>query len=397
MSPENPSEADFRVLGVDPRSKPSEVKQAYRALVKRWHPDRHHSKSYETRARAEEKFREIDEAYRRIAQSWKTRSGAQKRAASVVTEAGGPEVSRRTVRTLDLRTFRSSRLARWAAPAVLIIVSAILLTELLLYFSGPSVDFETHDRVAGEDSQNEHPDQGQSPGQMPDFRTQLLPEEPETPESNQPAPLLQSPPQSLGPFFTIGSSTAEVLAVQGPPSRIQGQTWAYGLAEVQFKNGRVWSFNNFDGSLRIFMKPVGEHGEKEPPAYITIGSTENDVLRVQGTPSKVEGERWYYGFAQLRFKEGRVKEYDNYFGNLKVRLLPSKSSDTDPRKNFFTIGSTPDEVLAAQGTPTSIHGNTWSFSFSSITFRDGKVNYVSNMDGDLHFVPAEEQSDKSGS
>lgn len=146
------------------------------------------------------------------------------------------------------------------------------------------------------------------------------------------------------------------------------------------------------------MQPVGEYGEKDPPpAFITIGSSENDVLRVQGTPSKVEGERWYYGFAQLRFKEGRVKEYDNYFGNLKVRLLPSKSSDTDPHKNFFTIGSTPDEVLAAQGTPTSIHGNTWSFSFSSVTFRDGKVNYVSNTDGGLHFVPTEEQSDKSGS
>jgi hypothetical protein len=396
MSLESPSAADFRVLGVDPDSKPSEVKQAYRALVKRWHPDRHHSKSYETRALAEEKFREIDEAYKRIAQSWKTRSGTQKSAARVAPEAGDPEVRRPAVRTLDLRTFRSLRRARFAAPAILIIVSAILLTELLLYFSGPSVDFETRDRIVGENSQKENLNKGQPPGQLSDLETQLLPEKPEHPESVQPAPLLQSPPQALSPFFTMGSSTAEVLAVQGPPSRIQGQTWTYGLSEVQFKNGRVWSFNNFDGSLRILMQPGGGDGEKEPD-YITIGSSENDVLRVQGTPSKVEGEKWYYGFAELRFKNGNIREYDNYFGNLKVRLLPSKSSGIEQRKNCFTIGSTPDEVLAVQGTPTGIHGNTWSFSFSSVSFRDGKVNHVSNTDGGLHFVPAEEPVEKSGS
>ena len=71
MAPEVVSEADFRVLGLEPGSKPSEVRQAYRTLVKKWHPDRHHSKPYETRALAEKKFREIDEAYKRIARSWK--------------------------------------------------------------------------------------------------------------------------------------------------------------------------------------------------------------------------------------------------------------------------------------------------------------------------------------
>ena len=70
MDPEVFSEDDFRLLGLKPGSKPSEVRQAYRTLVKKWHPDHHHTKPYETRALAEKKFREIDEAYRRIARSW---------------------------------------------------------------------------------------------------------------------------------------------------------------------------------------------------------------------------------------------------------------------------------------------------------------------------------------
>ena len=50
MAPEVSSQSDFQVLGLEPGAKPSEVKQAYRTLVKRWHPDRHYSKPYETRA-----------------------------------------------------------------------------------------------------------------------------------------------------------------------------------------------------------------------------------------------------------------------------------------------------------------------------------------------------------
>ena len=76
MPPENTSEADFRTLGLDPGSDQSEVKQAYRALAKRWHPDRHHSKPFEIRALAEERFKQINDAYRRISSSRKKRAAS---------------------------------------------------------------------------------------------------------------------------------------------------------------------------------------------------------------------------------------------------------------------------------------------------------------------------------
>jgi hypothetical protein len=239
----------------------------------------------------------------------------------------------------------------------------------------------------------------------PDDQTTPLPAEPqdaagpsdETVPAHPlpPASLLQPQPGPSSKFFTLGSTTSEVLDVQGAPTRVQGQTWSYGLSEVQFKNGLVWKFNNFDGSLRVRMLP----GASEAGAlseYISIGSPEDAVLLVQGTPTRVEGERWFYGFSEIVFKNGRIAEYDNYFGNLKIRLLPSGPADHKAPGNFFTLGSTPDQVLAVQGTPTSIHGNRWSFGFSAVSFRDGKVHDVTDTEGNLRFIAPERAGENEG-
>lgn len=135
------------------------------------------------------------------------------------------------------------------------------------------------------------------------------------------------------------------------------------------------------------MQP-GVSEDSAPPAHITIGSSEEEVLLVQGTPTRVEKDKWFYGFSELVFKNGRVAEYDNYFSNLKVRILPSAPSGSEPPGNF-TIGSTPDKVLAVQGTPTAIHGDRWSFDFATVIFRDGKVYEVTGSDETLRFVAPE--------
>jgi len=44
------------------------------------------------------------------------------------------------------------------------------------------------------------------------------------------------------------------------------------------------------------------------------------------------------------------------------------------QRGFFTIGSTKDEVLAAQGTPSAIIGDQWFYGSSWVTFSKGTVS-----------------------
>jgi molecular chaperone DnaJ len=51
----------YGVLGVSREANADEIKKAYRSLAQEWHPDKHHAE--EEQEEAEEKFKEISEAY----------------------------------------------------------------------------------------------------------------------------------------------------------------------------------------------------------------------------------------------------------------------------------------------------------------------------------------------
>ncbi|NLI82481.1 MAG: J domain-containing protein [Deltaproteobacteria bacterium] len=407
---------DFHTLGLEPGASIEQVKKAYRELAKRWHPDRFQQQSAQDRKRSEEKFKEITRAYTRISkglkagrkaphQQWAEKypgggqgfddrgepgvNGAKDRHAAKGRQPGGRD---RGVAEAG----RSSRVAisvrhiLWAAIAL---VTCGLLLTLVPHSPSPSrkVPPATPPVEAGRYALPS-PQADVGDPQQDDIASSR-------PGSEGAARLSPTPDDSSlredagkdtqAPHFTIGSSKAEVLRVQGPPTRVRGQTWIYGLSDVQFREGRVWRYNNFDHSLKVRLLPA-RTPPPHSPEFFTVGSTRDEVLAVQGTPTRVDGNKWTFGFSEVRFKEGRVEDYDNYFGNLKVRLLPSHPSSTPPRRDYFTIGSTRDEVLAVQGTPTSIQGNFWFYHFSNILFREGKVQHVVNAAGNLHFISPEE-------
>src|SRR5687767_9290874 len=53
----------YAVLEVKPSATPDEIRSAYRALAKKWHPDRFQGDAH-LRARGEARVREVNEAYR---------------------------------------------------------------------------------------------------------------------------------------------------------------------------------------------------------------------------------------------------------------------------------------------------------------------------------------------
>lgn len=59
--------------------------------------------------------------------------------------------------------------------------------------------------------------------------------------------------------------------------------------------------------------------------YFTIGSTEEEVVNVMGEPSSYitstpEAKMFRYGLSSVNFYKGKVISYDNFDGNLKVRI-----------------------------------------------------------------------------
>jgi outer membrane protein assembly factor BamE (lipoprotein component of BamABCDE complex) len=110
--------------------------------------------------------------------------------------------------------------------------------------------------------------------------------------------------------------------------------------------------------------------------YFTLGSTMDHVASVMGTPTSTnkffDEMWWYYRNSRVTFRNGRVAEWNNTSNNLKVKLATSS-----PAKDYFTQGSTQDEVVAVMGTPTSTNKffdeMWWYYRNSRVTFRDGRV------------------------
>ncbi len=218
-----------------------------------------------------------------------------------------------------------------------------------------------------------------------------------------PTPHLAStstPTRTGGAYFTRGSSWDDVLHVQGTPTKIQSypvlgeETWYYGRSTVKFSlpDGQVAQWDN-KGDLEVRLLPAT--AESTTPGYFTRGSSWDDVLHVQGTPTKIQSypvlgeEAWYYGRSTVKFSlpDGQAAQWDNK-GDLEVRLLPATAESTTP--GYFTRGSSWDDVLHVQGTPTKIQSypvlgeEAWYYGRSTVKFSlpDGQVAQWDNK-GDL--------------
>ena len=142
-------------------------------------------------------------------------------------------------------------------------------------------------------------------------------------------------------FFSRGSHEDEVLRIQGTPTRIQRyeafgyEDWYYGLNKVSISMAtrRVTEWSNSTGALKVRMVPGANVTGSE---FFSRGSHEDDVLRIQGTPTRIQRydafgyEDWYYGLNKVTISMAtrRVTEWSNSTGALKVRMVPVASKDS---------------------------------------------------------------------
>ncbi len=394
---------DYQLLGLEPGASFEDVKRAYRQLVKKWHPDLYADSPEWARLRAEEKFKGLQEAYHRILNHPLSNESGDKGAFKERRQKEPEKGSRAEPRAQEPRRFGSFRSfsldfsRKWiGAVAVLAVVglwifwavgheNRLQLSRIVPAKPGTSVVEESKDSATFD-----------LPSRPKDLRLPALTIPFQDLDASESGKAPSKAPLDRAETFGLGSTERDVLRVQGSPDRRSAGRWTYGLSEVRFQDGRVVGYDNFDGRLRVFLKPSDSSAQKESMDFFTLGSTKDDVLRVQGTPTGIRGALWHYGFSSVRFVEDRVAAYDNAFGNLKVRLLPSqeylaKSGGKPP--SFFTIGSSADEVLAVQGTPTSVRGNMWFYHFADVLFRNGRVGWVNDPEARLRFVEREALSE----
>jgi hypothetical protein len=412
--PDRASPRDFQLLGLEYGASPDQVKQAYKSFVKTWHPDRFPRGSHQQQ-RAQEKLKDVNTAYRRIRNCWAAPVFEARRESA---EAAGPEehkqqrggphtagtrppgpafqVQEAFKRILSLfygsLSKTSEQKRRTFRPWMLL----LLILSLVIALIKIEPSYLPEKRTQPSPSRT-------AVSSLPVWPTSLPPVGPEqTPSSEAPRSTLPLPPQNRDediapseaehltgdrPFFTVGSSKAEVFRVQGKPAKVYGQKWVYGLSDVTFREGRVWRYHNFDGTLRVRMLPMASTEDRYDSEFFSLGSTKDEVLRAQGTPTMVEGNKWSYGFSEIYFKGGMVTGFNNFFNNLKVAMRPSKDSSAALTRGYFTVGSNQDEVLAIQGTPTIVQGNLWSYHLSDVLFADGKVRSVNDFSGILKYLP----------
>ena len=143
--------------------------------------------------------------------------------------------------------------------------------------------------------------------------------------------------QAAAGYFTLGSSKAQVLALEGAPTGIRtgryppgSEEWSYDRCTVTFNAlGLVIAYTNDCGRLHVSQTPVRN---------FTIGSSKADVLAIQGTPTSVQtgfdrgSEQWLYNGCSVNFDgSGRVKGYSNMCGQLHVEM--------DLRGNAANVGN----------------------------------------------------------
>lgn len=108
-------------------------------------------------------------------------------------------------------------------------------------------------------------------------------------------------------------------------------------------------------------------------SYITIGSTKDEVLAQLGTPSASSENKLVYGRSELYFKDNSVIGWriDPASSPIRVKLWPASSVDTS--LEYFTVGSTKDEVLVIQGTPTAFSEDKFEYGGSEVYFQNNRV------------------------
>lgn len=212
----------YELLNVDEQITSDELKKSYKKLIQKWHPDR-----YETdneKEIATNKITSITTAYKQLTDYYRKNGcfpnvkpippvvPAKKHPPRTETPQVKPESP------YDKNPVRSSSKAinqKYTPASTFFKVAGIIIIFILVY---PYINDETADIKPSKSNKADRKE------------AQIATDKKK--KSNKKRDIKKQ-------TFTYGSSLGEVILVQGPPDRMEGNIWFYGKSEIHFKDGLV--------------------------------------------------------------------------------------------------------------------------------------------------------------
>jgi DnaJ domain len=278
----------YRILDVSPNASLEEVKRAYRELARVWHPDRFPN-DIQLQQKAQEKLKQINLAYERIC----GRGTHQPRRPTTSTTGATPKQAQQNApppqwtppqpQTSQSESAKPKRTSWFWGPAGQPQYSWLIYVALVLaavVFVSPYLTTPSATRRPQSVSPRKH-----------DIFDELVPSR----ASVTPPSLAFQPPN-----WTIVSPTPIEIRRAEPVNEV-------GVSPTPIEIRRA--------------EPVNEFRRRSP--YFTVGSTKDDVLRIQGTPDSFTDEMFRYGGSSIRFKGDRVVSWYNGYPKMKAVLRPS--------------------------------------------------------------------------
>jgi hypothetical protein len=268
----------YSALDLPPGSEWSDIRFAYRKLVKKWHPDRF-PEDVAARELAERKIKEITGSYRLLQEYYRAHGDTPLKAApAIAASAASAAAATEQSFAPDRESVFESAASRQPAPLrsqhKTVLAGALIAAALLLVYLAPeepsvptAISTGTNGTVAVSQSGTVNTDEQT---------------------------------QQSGPQFSIGSTLGEVYSLQGVPSKIESDVWHYGKSRIYFTKGAVSSWHSHpENPLKARLTDLGTIVRQ---SFFSHGSTKSEVRAIQGTPTRETDVLWEFGTSRVRFK-----------------------------------------------------------------------------------------------
>jgi hypothetical protein len=328
----------LQVLGLETAATESEIRSAYRLLVKTWQPDRFKD-DQKLKEAAEEKLKEFNSAFEyltstSIERGWGQRPmhasrfvafpeaapAAETAPAEAATTIAAPAAIPNAIPPTQLwpKIKLYYRRARWFLRIAA--VACVLLTGRSIW-----TFLKTHNPNSGEVVSVDDSVRKSAPAGAP----QAVPPGSLKADNRQPAKTRAAaqdappPPRHVvTPYVTVGSTREEVLAQEGTPTASSEDKLVYGKSELYLKDGAVvgWRIDPFSSPIRVKLWP--EAPVDPGLEFFSYGSTKDSVLAVQGTPTAFSEDKFEYGGSVVYFQNNRVVSWKNDPASIPLRIRP---------------------------------------------------------------------------